>query len=472
MEKEAEMASIVKRGNKYYVIYNYTDKNGDKKQKWESYKTMVEAKTRQREIEYKKQAGSLVVPQCKNMDELLSEYVSLYGRNKWAMSTYSSNVSVIDRYIRPVIGRMALKDITPRVLENYYQQLLKTKTVKKKPEKSGGGKTGDACVSRSVVRDVHKLLHNCFGQAIKWELMERNPAEHATVPRYEAEKREIWTAETLFHAIEVCEDKRLALALHLSFCGSLRIGELLGLTWDCVDISEGSVARGQASIIVNKELQRVDRSVAGTVENPDIIFQFPPVSSQTKTLQVLKAPKTRSSVRKVFLPATVAQLLAEWKREQDDIKEALGDDYQDYNLVMAGSLGMPTEARTITSAFQRLISEHDLPKVVFHSLRHSSITYKLKLNGGDIKAVQGDSGHSQASMVTEVYSHILDEDRQKNAELFEKEFYSGKDAAEEADGTGPESPSNPGTDAAELLKLLGDPEKAATLKALLAVLGK
>lgn len=44
-------------------------------------------------------------------------------------------------------------------------------------------------------------------------------------------------------------------------------------------------------------------------------------------------------------------------------------------------------------------------KVVFHSLCHSSITYKLKLNGGDVKAVQGDSGHSQTSMVTDVYSH-------------------------------------------------------------------
>ena len=43
-----------------------------------------------------------------------------------------------------------------------------------------------------------------------------------------------------------------------------------------------------------------------------------------------------------------------------------------------------------------MIQEHDLPKVVFHSLRHSSITYKLKLNGGDIKAVQGDFGHAQA----------------------------------------------------------------------------
>lgn len=55
--------------------------------------------------------------------------------------------------------------------------------------------------------------------------------------------------------------------------------------------------------------------------------------------------------------------------------------------------------------------------MVFHSLRHTSVTYKLKLSGGDIKAVQGDSGHAQADMVTEVYGHILDEDRKKNAQL-------------------------------------------------------
>lgn len=52
-----------------------------------------------------------------------------------------------------------------------------------------------------------------------------------------------------------------------------------------------------------------------------------------------------------------------------------------------------------------------------------SVTYKLKLNKGDIKAVQGDSGHSQTDMVTDVYSHIIDEDRKKNAELFEDAFY-------------------------------------------------
>ena len=77
--------------------------------------------------------------------------------------------------------------------------------------------------------------------------------------------------------------------------------------------------------------------------------------------------------------------------------------------------------------FSRLITHYDLPPVVFHSLRHSSITYKLKLNGGDIKSVQGDSGHAQAKMITDQYSHILDDSRKENAKLLEKAFYQKKE---------------------------------------------
>ena len=112
---------------------------------------------------------------------------------------------------------------------------------------------------------------------------------------------------------------------------------------------------------------------------------------------------------------------------------------------------------------------------MFHSLRHSSITYKLKLNGGDVKAVQGDSGHSQTSMVTDVYSHILDEDRKRNAELFEETFYQKKDTDSLAAGYA--SFSSPtadkpvmeipeGVDPGLLQRVLANPEMAALLTAL------
>ena len=448
------MASIHKRNGKYAVMYNYVDETGKRKQKWESFKTMAEAVKRQKEVEYKKVAGTLTIPKCTTVSELLKEYVAMYGRTKWAMSTYGSNVSLIKHYIDPLIGKLKVTEITTRVMERYYQQLLKTKTVIPMI-----GNRRSKYVTPQTIRAIHKLLHSCFEQAVKWEIIEKNPTDYASRPKAEYAKRDIWTAETLFHALEVCEDETLKLAMNLAFSCSLRLGEVLGLTWDCVDISAESIAEGKASIQINKELQRVNRKNLSILENKDVIFIFPSISSRTATQQVLKTPKTESSIRKVFLPKTVAEMLIETRKKQLEVIEALGDEYKDFNLVIAGPLGMPVEGSRINDAFGKLIERNNLPKVVFHSLRHSSITYKLKLNGGDIKAVQGDSGHSQSKMVTDLYSHILDDDRRQNAQLFEEAFYSNKGAETLA-------PAPDAADAAMLMKLLQNPEMAALIKTL------
>ena len=138
-----------------------------------------------------------------------------------------------------------------------------------------------------------------------------------------------------------------------------------------------------------------------------MLLVFPTNHKKNSTVRILKTSKTESSVRKIFLPKSVANMLVDWKVEQDEMKEILGD----------GAIRGP---------LKKLIEDYNLPPVVFHSFRHSSVTYKLKLNGGDIKAVQGDSGHAQVNMVTDVDSHILDDDRRKNAELFEEAFYEKK----------------------------------------------
>ena len=73
------MASIRERNGKFNVIYSYTNEKGERKQKWETYETKAEAKRRKKEIEYKKEMGSFVVRKCKTLDELITEYVALYG---------------------------------------------------------------------------------------------------------------------------------------------------------------------------------------------------------------------------------------------------------------------------------------------------------------------------------------------------------------------------------------------------------
>ena len=97
------------------------------------------------------------------------------------------------------------------------------------------------------------------------------------------------------------------------------------------------------------------------------------------------------------------------------------------DLIFCYEDGRPIQETTLTKHFHTALERAGLPRVPFHSLRHSSITYKLALSGGDIKAVQGDSGHAQAGMITERYGHILEENRRNTSQRFEELFYQKMD---------------------------------------------
>lgn len=273
----------------------------------------------------------------------------------------------------------------------------------------------------------------------------------------------------LMQAIEACENRWLKIAFHLSFTATLRLGELLGLTWDCVEISQKAIDSNSAYIIINKEVERISKKAVEALKQKDIIQVFPSMRKNNRTVRVLKAPKTDSSIRKVYIPSSVAILLAELREEQKETIEALGDMYENYNLVLATSYGLPLGESYLRDKMQEVIDREGLPDVVFHSLRHTSVTYKLKLSGGDIKAVQGDSGHAQADMVTEVYGHILDEDRKKNAQLIEDAFYKKENLNPDMKrtDTGKKKIEVPdGIDAEALMKVLNNPEMAALLAGL------
>ena len=211
-----------------------------------------------------------------------------------------------------------------------------------------------------------------------------------------------------------------------------------------------------------------------SLDGKDILVVFPSEGKLCTTVRVLKTPKTESSVRKIFIPKSVAEMLKKLKASQEEMKSILGKDYQKYDLVIATDYGLPIGEAAIRKRFKKLIKDHDLPDVVFHSLRHTSVTYKLKLNGGDIKAVQGDSGHAQVNMVTDVYSHILDEDRKRNAELFEEAFYGKKNLNPQMIDAGAEKMITvpDGVDAETLMKVLGNPEMVALLSSLAKTIQK
>lgn len=375
---------------------------------------------------------------------------------------YDSQTALIANYINPIIGDMEVQDITTRVVDKYIQTLQKTPSVSRKNRKAR-----TEFVTNSTIEKIIKLLRCAFKQAVRWELIEKNPFDNVVLPRTEYKKRDIWDAETIRLALDQCTDSKLYIAMNLAFACSLRMGEILGLTWKNVHIEDENIATDNAYIYIEAELARASKQAIETLGEKDIYHIFTPLMPNTSTRIILKKPKTDSSIRKVWLPKTVAYILREWKTSQEELKSFLGDEYQDFDLVVALPNGRPCENRIIEKEFSLLKQKAGLPNVVFHSLRHSSTTYKLKLNHGDLKVTQGDTGHAEIDMITKVYAHILDEDRKINAQKFESAFYANPDLRKVTPPQ--EQPQAQTIDLAALIEQLQkSPELANTLAALIA----
>lgn len=397
-----------------------------------------EANLRIAQIQLEKKRGTLLPPshlvdldrdhalarETMTVEQLMHEYVMLYGLNHWSESTLSCNQHRIDHYIIPYIGDWHIKAVTTHKLEQFYRELQTKPAVKLK-----GREHENNTVSFSVVEKVHAIIRSALNQAIRWDYLRgANPAMAVELPRHKTQQRDAWTDSEASYALSVCTDPILKLCMYLALGCSMRIGEILGLTWNCIHVEPELVQNDEAYLCVEKELRRSSKKSIAALQKQgrnDIFFTFPEwKKTNCTTSLVLKTPKTESSVRNIYIPKSVVLALEENHKQQEQMKADLANEYQDYNIVVAQNNGRPYEEHQIAQKLKALITEHNLKPVVFHSLRHSSTSLKLRISGGDIKAVQGDTGHAQSNMVTDVYSHIMNDDRKRLARNMEQQFFS------------------------------------------------
>ena len=340
------MASIIKRKKAYSVVYSYTDERGETKQKWETCYSHKEALKRKAEIENQQFNGTFLPPNKTTVSSFLDDFVRTYGVNKWGVSMYDSNTAIIANYINPIIGELEVQAVTARVVDQYVQKLKKTPAVSR-----GSRKPRAEYVTDKTIVKIIKVLRCAFKQAVRWELIGKNPFDNVVLPKVEYKKRDIWDADTIRKALDECTDSKLYIAMNLAFACSLRMGEILGLTWDNVHVEDADIAADDAYIFIDKELVRCTKQAIEMLGEKDIYHIFIPLMPNTSTRLVLKKPKTDSSIRKVWLPKTVAYILREWRKSQNELKEFLGDEYADFNLVVALSNGRPCEKRIIEKEF-------------------------------------------------------------------------------------------------------------------------
>jgi integrase len=356
--------------------------------------------------------------------QLVREYIEHHSKNrKWEASSRGNAEAITRNYIQPYIGDALVSELRACDIQFYYNDLLT------KPAARGNHTSDPGLVSPRTVREVHKILRPALNLAVNHGYIDSNPAIYVELPKEEKFEREQWTEEEIRQAFRLCENEQLRLMMQLMCGTTLRTGELLGLAWDDLHLQPKS---GKPYLCVRQELARLKRKDiedTGTV----IYREFPTVMGKpTSTVLVLKKPKTEKSVRKIYMSTTLAENLRHYQMSQKQNIARMLDIYQDYGLVFAQENGRPVTNEMVSNRWKAFLSEHNLREVSFYSLRHSGATAKLRASH-DIKAVQGDMGHSSTDMLMNTYAAIVDEERQKLAEDMEKTLFASDAIPEEND---------------------------------------
>lgn len=153
---------------------------------------------------------------------------------KW--STVKHYKAQVKTNILPALGRYPLSQLDPHLIQTFYNSLLR-----------GKGRTKP--LSPKSIRNIHGILSKCLSTAVKLEYIRRNPAESVTLPRVDRKEIKPLNDGQVSKMVAQAGNDGFGTLFKVVVFTGLRLGEALGLTWDCVDFQKNRLT-------INKQLQK------------------------------------------------------------------------------------------------------------------------------------------------------------------------------------------------------------------------
>lgn len=312
----------------------------------------------ERLVEQKK--GLLVEPSKETVAQFLERWLRDSVKISTRSRTYESYASTVRCHVAPTLGGIPLRKLTPTDVQRLYGQKL------------------ESGLSPRSVQYIHAVLHGALKQAVQRGLIYRNPCEAVARPKVERKTMKALDLEQVNRLLAEAQHDRLYALYILAVHTGMRRGELLGLTWDNVDLKNRRVH-------VVQQLQHLDKGEAKLVP-----------------------PKTAKARRGIDLTSFEVKALMQHRREQSKERLRLGEAWQNnMNLVFTTGIGTPLNpANLVRRSFHPLLEKAGLPRIRFHDLRHSAASLMLQMDIS-AKVVQEMLGHSQISLTLDTYSHVL-----------------------------------------------------------------
>jgi integrase len=360
---------VRQRGKKgqWYAVFDVTDPvMGKRKRRWqklENCKGKREAERACERLVMQRSEGTYVDPSKTTVAEFLERWIE-YMRGQVSPRSHERYAELCRKNLAPLIGASSLTKLQPTHISQAYAKALVS-----------GRRDGQGGLAARTVTHMHRVLREALQQALRWQLLARNPADAVRPPKVERRQMSVLDTDATADMIEAARDTGLLIPILLGALCGLRRGEIVALRWGSIDLE-----RGQLSVIRSAE-----QTDAGVREKET------------------KSGKNRS----LALSPTMVEELRQHRLRQAESLLTLGVLLTDDHHVVMREDGLPIQPRSLSHAFTKFMRQHpELKRIRFHDLRHSHATALLK-DGTHPKIAQERLGHSSVSITIDLYSHVL-----------------------------------------------------------------
>ena len=351
-----------KRGAPYSVVLELgRDENGKRIQKWYSgYPTKAAADEDRIRMLRELQTGEYVPQDKQTVGEWLDRWLKKFCVH---LSPYTKRgYENIVEQVKDEIGNIPLQKLTTlhvqTMIANWQER---------------GTSANRGPLSANTIRKHMLCLSAALNKAVELDLMRRNPAKQASLPRVDKPEPEVLDANEAQRLLHEVKGRNIYVPVFLALTTGMRRGEVIALHWSDVDFENACI--------------RVRHSAV-----------------QLKGKVIFKEPKTGRG-RVIALPPFAVKELQSHKARQAEQRLLMGNRWKDHDLVCTMEDGSPMKPEWLSGDFFYFTKTHGFT-VSFHDLRHTHASILLR-EGVHAKVVQERLGHSDIGMTLNTYSHLI-----------------------------------------------------------------
>jgi integrase len=336
---------------------------GKRKRKWHSFKgTKRGAQVECARLISEMKGGTYLEPSKTTVAQFLDRWLD-HMKSQISTKSHARYSELARKNVVPLLGAVNLAKLRPAAISAAYSKAL-----------THGRRDGKGGLSPQTVIHMHRILKQALGQAVKWELLNRNPVDAVDPPKAARGLMHTYDLDQTAELIDALRPTRMFIPTLLAVLCGMRRGEVAALRWKNVDL-----VTNQLAILESAE------QVGSKVRN--------------------KTPKSGKGRTLALSASLVEELRAHRVRQSEELLK-VGMPLSDTTFVVAQADGAPLQPDTLTQDWFRKLAATSLPRIRFHDLRHAHATHLLS-SGVHPKVASERLGHSKIGITLDLYSHVL-----------------------------------------------------------------